>query len=130
MSDIKDNPPPLPVSHCDFGLLTPEQYRAGEAAAFSRGVAAGQAAMQGEIERLTKGYERSLENGLALVRELDELRAKLRALEEQKPVGYASPGELRRITECRGQFASIHLQVVADNDTPLYLAAGAKHESE
>lgn len=123
--------------------FTEDQTRQIEAVAFARGVAAGKEAMQGEIDRLkNKWYELcrfiephvgnsneiplewaikelQVKNSYAesLQDELDELRAKLQALEEQKPVAWMFKSSLIGKLSFRRKNSAYK---------PLYTSAGAK----
>lgn len=133
MTDIRDNPPPLPEPDVEVKLnsgwtsvlvRSNEQVRQIEAAAFERG----KAAMQGEVERLqdkafraSEAHVGTMQKLLAAEKENDELRAKLKALEEQKPVAWVRvcDDELSPADAFSWVRTLLH-------DVPLYLASGAK----
>lgn len=153
MTDIRDNPPPLSeaqidelmrasglesVANKDFRIgrgqhmTAPEQDRYDadvyfarqiEAAVFTRGVTAGQAAAQGEIERLKAFIESWVEHGSNVERLLltnQVLKAKFKALEEQKPVASVYK------TGAGRHWMSETLSQLPDGLYQLYTAAGAK----
>ena len=123
MNKTKDNLPPEPAFrlrwHDDGARYTVSKPNIGDtdvytadqvAAAFERG----KAAMQGEIERLKEEDKR-------LYLQTLELRAKLKALKEQKPVAYTQTSWLKETSG--GHFWKKKMHGM---DVPLYLAAGAK----
>lgn len=124
MNNIKDNPPQFPIP--DAVLNGKPMYRQKtveqiEAAAFERG----KAAMQAEADdwksshtNACRRFERA-EQTLREVRdERDQLRAKLKALEEQKPVAWIQKTEFG--------VSLVHGGNWPDGSTAVYLAAGAK----
>lgn len=123
MSEIKDNSPPLPdelwhEAGCDLGQLV----RQIEAAAFSRGVAAG----QGEIERLSRLLDAVNASMMHVLCLNDELRAKLKELGEQKPVGEVDAMSYEKETLYLRPLVCLDDRFDELLGAKLYLAAGAK----
>lgn len=121
MTDIKDNPPPLPISDClingIFKTFNETTVRQIEAAAFERC----RAIMQPEIDRL-KQIERAY---LARQIVMDELRAQLKAREEQEPVADVFMDASGRV-RCGFIIDEPEKLSIA---TKLYTAAGAKDKA-
>lgn len=137
MSDIKDSQSPLPEPafrlnwHDDGARYTVSKPNIGSTdcytaeqvqEAFELGVAAGQAEMQGEIISRKEGYR-------MLFDQWQELRAKLKALEEQEPAAWMFPDDLERFKTTEATATSFSVKVGspdAGTSLPLYTAAGAK----
>lgn len=116
MTELIDSPPPLSVAEIRR-IYAFVPYRDAEtsvnyidfanavaAAAFARGVAARQP-------------------------EIDALRARIRAMEEQEPVAWADPSSLHdlRTDRCSGIMCGTRSNL-HERTVPLYTAPGAKNE--
>lgn len=134
MSDIRDNPPPLLADELTLlaSQVVLERKEDGTdptfVLAFGRKVAAaaferGKAARQGEIERLKETIQDlrdQWDREIDVIAERDDLRAKLKALEEQKPVAWRHWYQYGQ-----GKWVYTEQQYEHSQDA-LYLAAGAK----
>lgn len=101
MTELIDNPPPLPNT--------------------------ASLAMSGRSTEYVDGYEDGFDSGVAARQpEIDALRARIRAMEEQEPAAWAMLNKDGEVYDCIG--LEEHDSHEGSYTTPLYTAPGAKNE--